>query len=655
MKLWRGNPSFIDVSRVLFLWSTTIIIAFTEVKAQDILSETEISTLYHNYQLSKVKSIPITKRFDYVNAFIKAGHKYQQDSLVYLGLMRKTWLFGKIQQYDSAIVYTNQLYNFAKKNKDTTYIKKALKKLGIYYTNNNRLDDAFQYYNQSFRISRVSRDSLEAGKNLLYMANIQSMLGDHSGSKTTAVEGVKYMTKTLDLRCLSGLYHIISVANLEQKNFREAFKYNTQALALGEDDIAINSIGIKSILIFKNTKALILANQKKYDNAIAILQQLSSDPIVQQDQREYARVIGNLGYVQWLANKNNQNTEALLLKALKIREDEEDFYGLIANNIHLTKYYFDTNKPKALAYAEAAYQNAQKIKSLTDIIEALGFIFELKENTNAEAKVFNRVHQELQQLNQSNREIYAVTRYENDKLTNENLVLKAETARKERQQVLYIFGAVLLFIAGGFVIYRFRQQYKREKIREVYNAETRISKKIHDELANDVYHVMTRIQHDVQDVDEDVLDKLEDIYSRTRDISRENSGFTTGDAYQQELENMLNSYGSTQTRIMSKDIDQVNWAAIAPEKKVVVHRILQELMINMKKHSHANIVVITFAKNKKNIKITYADNGVGIAKNRKIHNSGLRNAENRIKSIKGTFIFDSDKDKGFKAKIQFPN
>ncbi|WP_226294142.1 tetratricopeptide repeat-containing sensor histidine kinase [Aquimarina algicola] len=629
--------------------------AFPQGKAQEISYQQQLDSVLYHYQLSREDSLSIPKRLQYVSISINKAEILQQDSLIYKGLMNKTWLFGKIQEYDSAIFYSNQLYDFAKRNGDTLFMIKAIKKLAFYNSRNDQLATAFSYYNKVFKMARLHKDSVEAGKNLLYMANIQTALGDYSGSKTTAIDGVKYMTNTLDLRCLSGLYHIISVANREQKNYKEALKYNTLAIALGKDSTAINTIGVKNILIFKNTKAIILAKQQNYKEAVSILRKLSSDSIVQQDQREYARIIGNLGYVEWLANEDNQNTEALLLKALRVRKKIKDVEGLIASNIYLTKYYLDIDKEKALTYAEAAYQNAQKIKSLTSILEALGFIFEVKENTNAEAKVFNQVHQELQELNQSNREIYAVTRYENDKLTNENLILKAETARKERQQVLYIFGAVLLFIAGGFVIYRFRQQYKREKIREVYNAETRISKKIHDELANDVYHVMTRIQHDVQDVDEDVLDKLEDIYSRTRDISRENSGFTTGNAYQQELENMLNSYGSAQTRIMSKDIDQVNWAAIAPEKKVVVHRILQELMINMKKHSHANIVVITFAKNKKNIKITYADNGVGIAKNRKIHNSGLRNAENRIKSIKGTFIFDSDKDKGFKAKIQFPN
>ena len=50
----------------------------------------------------------------------------------------------------------------------------------------------------------------------------------------------------------------------------------------------------------------------------------------------------------------------------------------------------------------------------------------------------------------------------------------------------------------------------------------KISKKVHDEVANDVYHVMTKLETNAS-VKEDVLEYLEGIYNRTRDISKENS------------------------------------------------------------------------------------------------------------------------------------
>ncbi|WP_025743872.1 tetratricopeptide repeat-containing sensor histidine kinase, partial [Aquimarina pacifica] len=540
-----------------------------------------------------------------------------------------------------------------KKNSDTTYVINAVSKLGIYYKKNNQLIDAFKYYNEAFKIFKIVKDSIGAGKKLLQMANIQARLGDYSGSKTTAIDGLKFIENKKDIKSLSGLYHIISVANREQKKYMEALKYNSLALNLGNDSIKLHKIGAHNILMFKNTKANILANQKKYQEALSIFSKLQLDSLIKGNKIEYARVLANLGHIKWLQNMDDRDSERLLLSAKKIREDIEDVNGLIASNIYLTRYYFDKDREKALYHAEEAYRNATTQNSMTSILEALGFIFELKDNTKEEAKVFNKVHGELQEINQSNREIYAVTKYENDKLNTENLILKAETAKKDRQKIIYLFSTILLALIGSTTFYLFRQRHRREKIRDVYNAEARISKKIHDELANDIYNVMVQVQND--HTNPGVLDKLEEIYNSTRDISRENNSFTTGEEYSAELEGMLSSYSSGTTNIIIKGIDDINWQTINPEKKIIVHRTLQELMVNMRKHSNAGLVVVSFKKMSKKIVITYADNGVGVKLEKIIYSNGLRNTENRIKTIGGTFIFDSEIGKGFKAKIDFPN
>ncbi|WP_160114022.1 ATP-binding protein [Aquimarina sp. AU119] len=637
-----------------------ITFAFGQLLAQTPLHKKEIDSIIQYYELSKADSLSIKERLHNVTLFLKGARLSNQDSLMYNGLMTKTWLLGKVKQYDSAIVYSHQLCDLARQNQDTTYLIKGFTKLGIYHKNNNQLAEAFRYYNEAFRISRIIKDSLNAGKKLLQMANIQAYLGDYSGSKTTAIDGVKYLEYTTDLRNLAGLYHRISVGNRVQKNYKEALKYNEYALELGKDSLTIKAIGIKNILIFKNTKALILGNQGDYRQAIELLKTLESNTIVQQNKTEYARVLSNLGHILWLENKENKNSEVMLLKALKIREEIHDVLGLMSSNIYLTKFYLEKDKTRALEYTEAAYDNAKKRHSLTSILEALDFIFKLRENTNEEAKVYSRIHKELEEANQNNREIYAVTRYENDKLANKILILDAqkaqqesETARQRSQKIMYLLGTVILALSGGFVFYLLQQRYKREKIREVYDAETRISKKLHDELANDVYNVMVQIQNEQNSPD--VLDKLEEIYNTTRDISREHNSFTTGENYAAELTNMLSGYSSNETKIIIKDIEDVNWESVDPEKKIIVHRTLQELMINMKKHSEAGLVAVTFKKTLKNVGITYADNGIGVSENEIIHSNGLRNAENRIKTIGGSFIFDSEKGKGFRARISFPN
>ncbi len=71
-------------------------------------------------------------------------------------------------------------------------------------------------------------------------------------------------------------------------------------------------------------------------------------------------------------------------------------------------------------------------------------------------------------------------------------------------------------------------------------------------------------------------------------------------------------------------------------------------MVNMKKHSKASLVALSFSETKNKINISYTDNGLGTNLKK---STGLLNVENRISSIKGTIIFESEINKGFKVKI----
>ncbi|MDO9136671.1 MAG: ATP-binding protein, partial [Lutibacter sp.] len=85
------------------------------------------------------------------------------------------------------------------------------------------------------------------------------------------------------------------------------------------------------------------------------------------------------------------------------------------------------------------------------------------------------------------------------------------------------------------------------------------------------------------------------------------------------------------------------------------YRILQELMVNMRKHSEASLVAITFQNIKNQFTINYSDNGIGLNLAALTFKNGLANVETRIKSINGTVTFDTALNNGFKAFISFKN
>lgn len=208
---------------------------------------------------------------------------------------------------------------------------------------------------------------------------------------------------------------------------------------------------------------------------------------------------------------------------------------------------------------------------------------------------------------------------------------------------------------GILFYYQIKKRNKRKIKETAYLTETRIAKKLHDELANDVHNAIAfaETQDLYIDANKDfLLENLETIYIRARNISNENKDIDTGENYLEKLKAMIASYGSNEINVIlnTSSFDDKN---LNKEIKIAIYRVLQELMVNMKKHSHCSIVSIGFKSNKKSLEINYSDNGVGCSNLLNLKN-GLQNVETRIFSINGTINFDTEPEKGFKVKIEIP-
>jgi signal transduction histidine kinase len=198
---------------------------------------------------------------------------------------------------------------------------------------------------------------------------------------------------------------------------------------------------------------------------------------------------------------------------------------------------------------------------------------------------------------------------------------------------------------------------KKEKIQTTYETETRIAKKLHDELANDVYQTMAFAE--TQDLSSNqnkelLLTNLDTIYSRTRNISKENSSIDTGSQFVFGLKEMMSGFNTETVTILINGMDSINWIPLENNKKIIVYRVLQELLVNMKKHSQSSLVAISFKKNEKKLQIDYSDNGLGAAFDTIYSKNGLQNVENRILAINGTITFDTKPEKGFKTSFTIP-
>ncbi|MEW7277889.1 ATP-binding protein [Aquimarina sp. 2201CG1-2-11] len=619
-----------------------------------------LDSLNTYYDVASNKSNGSEEKLEALSRFIKGSEELGLDSLQYKGLILQTKLLNKYGDTEKAIEQSNILLKIATKNKDSILIGRAYYKLGIYNKSLDKSLEGFDFLNQSFKIRRNIKDSINAGKSLMAMSNVQRILGDYNASKTTATDGLTYIENSSEYRLISGLYQNISIAFYELKNYKEALVWNDKIMHLLNDSVARNDIRLTNIPIFKNTRATILSEQKKYQESIAILKTVLSDKEFAEDTRRYPMILSNLAYIKFLENPDNPESENMFLEALRIREEEEDEFGIYRTNVDISRYYKYKDIEKARYHAYEAYEYVKGSGDYEALIEILTHITALDPESLEHHQCFKDASLKLIQLREKTREIYAPTRFENENLLKENEEKNRKIAKVRNQNTIFLLGILLLLISIGFAVYFFRQrtkylsqQNKIVQFQASYETETRISKRLHDELGNDIFQVMLQYQNDPHDPN--IKEKLNSTYNKARDISRENNEFDTEETYAEELHNMLENYAKNGIRLIVIGFKNIPWSHFDKTVKITVYRVLQELMTNMQKHSKASLVKLVFSNAVDTLKITYSDNGVGMVKEHITSKNGLRNTEKRIQAIEGTLIFDAEKDKGFKAEIQIPN
>ena len=242
---------------------------------------------------------------------------------------------------------------------------------------------------------------------------------------------------------------------------------------------------------------------------------------------------------------------------------------------------------------------------------------------------------------------YALVKYNYEA---QERIANAHKLQKEKEKFnksIYKMLVVLGIMFTIFLYFILKYRHRKDKLQEVFNTETRISKKVHDEVANDIYHAMTKLQNNSNNSD-DLLDDLEKIYNRTRDISKGISAVNVDVNFNDLLYDLLISYKSNNVSVIASNLSKTNWDDISHIKRATIYRVLQELMTNMRKHSKASLVLIRFNQTAKKLVIDYKDNGIGC---KLLKNNGLLNTENRMASINGNITFETEVNNGFKAKI----
>ena len=609
------------------------------------------------YEISKNKKVSLDIRSQKINRALALHGGIEMDTLLTKILFQKSLIHLTLMEYDSLLFYNDQLLNIASKIRDKKILAEQYYLMGYYYAEIlNLYDKAIENYSDSRFFFQQLNDSSNTGRSILNIGIIQKNQNDFFGSKETITEALQFLRPEKDLKYIAYCYNTLASDNRKLFNLEDAIKYYAKAIKFS------NSIGDK--LIYQNNLAATYLDNKEFEDAISLLKIISKDSFLINNHKEYARVMDNLAYAKWLSGDSIK--EKHFQEPLKLKTQNKDQRGQIASYTHLGEYNSKAKPKRAKAYFDSVIQLSKKLKIPRAEKDALKFLMGLEpKNVNIRDRyVFlqdSLYEQELKVKTQ-----FAKYKYDDKlkqesilRLQKENIEKELETIEQRNQKILYLGGMFLSVSILGFAYYSFKQRSKRlknenktAKIEATYETEAELSRKLHDDFGGKLNHVMLLLQDG--DNNSDVLNIVDGLYKQSRDFSREINDVDTGPNFKDFLFSMMGNYCKN-TKLLVTGSTDVDWLKISPLSQKTLFKVLQELMINMKKHSDASLISVAFEQSKKTLKVVYVDNGLGTAKEGLHFKNGLLNTEKRIQAIGGTIIFDSEKGYGFEAQLEIPN
>ena len=645
------------MNKALLILIYVLLISCTGEQKRFQSSNSRKDSIINYFKGSKDVEMPLLERYELTEKAFKLANSASPDTLFLKILYQKNWLYYSLGQYDSLIKYDKVLRKISKQIQNELVLGKQNYLMGYYYDKvAQKPDSAFLRYNNSRNYFQRINDSIWIGKNLLSMAIVQKNQNDFFGSKETLTESFNYLDSS-DQKTVSSIYSTLATNHRKLMNFRDAIKYYLKAIEISDSK--------PDILVYKNNLAATFIDQKKYEDAIKILDSLVHNPIVKNDSQNYARILDNMAYAKWLSDKNT--SPAYFKKPLELRKNANDNRGMLSSYTHLGEFYSKTEPKRAEAYFDTVIQISQAIKTPRAEKDALKYLIEL---FPARVGIRNRYiylqdslyAQELKVKTQFAKYKYddRIKQEEILRLEKENAEAELEATRERNYRYWLLAGFTVLVISIFVGIYIYRQRIKRlkaqnraDRVEASFATEAVLSQRLHDDFGAGLHHLMLLVQSKADP--EKILDELDKLYQQSRDFSREINAVDTGVNFKEALYTMLDQIKPEETRLLIVGGKDISWQSLSNVTKITLYKVLRELFINMSKHSQASLITLNLKQHAKELEIRYTDNGVGVDTSKGFDKNGLFITEKRMEAIGGTITFESDQDKGFKSVIRIPN
>ena len=272
----------------------------------------------------------------------------------------------------------------------------------------------------------------------------------------------------------------------------------------------------------------------------------------------------------------------------------------------------------------------------------------------------------MQNIERNTRNKFARIAYETDQIEANN-----ETLIKKYTSTVLVFSGALLLVSVIFIIYRLKsrnrelhyiknQQESNEKIYQLIleqqyenqsarlEERNRIALELHDGIVNRVFATrfnLSLLQVGASDQKEQLVQELLLVEKEIRKVShdlQQNAAFEDT-SFQKALESLVLNQTNAHHTMFDCSIDNyIDWTAVPSAHKVHIYRIGQEALHKVNKYAQATKCSVFVLKKESKISVQITDNGIGFETEKKNQGIGLKNIQQRVKSIEGSLSIISD-------------
>ncbi len=610
---------------------------------------------------------------------------------------------GKMRYTPETFPLIRQALQIAEENDDPAAKVHAYYSAGNYYYFASEMDSSLLYLNKAEKWSEMLPDPLIKAMILITQSGVYKKTGDVSNAVFLSLKANKLLddidTTRLDEKDYikvkgQRLTLLNSLGNLynQLEDYYQAMNYYEEALAEAED---LKNYANMAVIL--ENKGDLLIKMKRPGEAVAIIKQALR---IKRKENMPLRFIGtshlNLG-IALAEIEQNDASEKHLDSAYGIFHQTRFARGIMQTLTHRGKLFNKLNLyEKSLHESRKAQAMALEMNDWEYLSISSKALYEAYKNLGRHDKALT-YHEKYMAYRDSvfnDKNVRKISRMEMqfsfDKEKARQAVLM-EKRKNQRNQLLAGSSVLVIMLLGSFVFFRKRIKYQKtiasqqlslqkQKIIELQQKNKlialqgmiegqeaerlRIAKDLHDGLGGLLSSVKahySRVKEKHQSLKTSPEAKktehlIEEAYAEVRRVSHN------------MMPHALNLSGLTgaiddlciqlrqQNYQVTFESHKINEEKISPTKKIILYRIVQEAVTNIRKHAEARNILIQLIGNDNELSLIIEDDGIGFDYDEavKLKGAGIQNINSRVAFLDGTIHWHSRPGKGTNITVNIP-